>query len=147
MKLVIALDHGGVQLKRVLVTHLLGQGYDVDDLGPETAVRCDYPDYAHRVCEQVQHPEAHVLGILVCGTGIGMSMVANKHVGIRAAVVSDVFSARATREHNDCNVLCLGERVVGSGLACTLVDAWLTASFEGGRHQQRIDKMMRYDVK
>ena len=142
--LVIASDHAGINLKEFIVDHLLNKGVDVIDLGPKVKQRCDYPDYAHLVCEQIQSGEAE-LGILVCGTGIGMSMTANKHCGIRAAVISDAFSAEATRLHNNANVLCLGERVVGIGLAGSIVDAWFNATFEGGRHQGRIDKMMSYD--
>ena len=142
---VIASDHGGFRLKQHVIEHLRSLGVVVQDLGPESSVRCDYPDYANLVCTAVQSAPESTLGVLVCGTGIGMSMTANKHAGIRAAVVSDAFSAKATREHNDCNVLCLGERVVGPGLACTLVETWLTAEFEGGRHQNRLDKMMAFD--
>ena len=140
----IASDHGGFVLKKILIEHLNTRGVFVKELGPLVADRCDYPDFAHLVCSEVQM--GSTLGILVCGTGIGMSMAANKHKGIRAAVVSDVFSARATRAHNDCNILCMGERVVGPGLACMIVDAWLGTEFEGGRHQTRIDKLMQFET-
>ena len=140
--LVIASDHAGLNLKRFIVDHLQSRGVHVIDLGPFDNSRCDYPDYAHLVCEKIQQDHSQ-LGILVCGTGIGMSMSANKHRDIRAAVVSDVFSAEATRQHNNANVLCLGERVVGIGVAGKIVDAWYDASFEGGRHQDRVAKMMK----
>ena len=145
LQLVLASDHAGFSLKQELISFLQSKdGVLVQDLGPHSPERCDYPDFAHRLCQAIQNEEA-TLGILVCGTGIGMSMTANKHAGIRAAVVSDVFSAKATRLHNDANVLCLGERVVGVGLAQEIVDAFISTSFEGGRHQARIDKMMSYD--
>ena len=140
----VASDHAGFSLKLALVEYLQSAGITIQDFGPTEATRCDYPDFAHKVCEAVQQ-EAVQAGLLVCGTGIGMSMTANKHVGIRAAVVSDVFSARATKQHNNANVLCLGERVVGVGLAQEIVDAWMNATFEGGRHQGRIDKLMSWE--
>jgi len=142
--ILLASDHAGYSLKEAIKEHLRQQGIVVKDLGPEQPERCDYPDFAHALCLSVQSG-LYERGILVCGTGIGMSMTANKHRGIRAAVVSDVFSARATKQHNDANVLCLGERVVGVGLAQEIVDAWLKAEFEGGRHQMRIEKMMSWD--
>ena len=140
----IASDHAGFSLKSALIAHLESNGIRVKDFGPTEAKRCDYPDFAHTVCEAVQKGTVQ-MGLLVCGTGVGMSITANKHIGIRAAVVSDVFSARATKQHNDANILCLGERVVGVGLAQNIVDAWLAATFEGGRHQGRIDKMMSWE--
>ena len=138
---VIGCDHAALDLKNVLKEHLVERGYNVKDVGIHEAVRCDYPDYAKAVCRQVQNGNAQ-WGLLVCGTGIGMSMTANRFPNIRAAVVSDCFSAKATRQHNDANVLCLGSRVVGVGLAKEILDSWCQASFEGGRHQARIDKMM-----
>ncbi len=140
----IASDHAGFSLKSELVAHLESNGIAIQDFGPAEATRCDYPDFAHKVCEALQQNTIQA-GVLVCGTGIGMSITANKHVGIRAAVVSDVFSARATKQHNNANILCLGERVVGVGLAQEIVQAWMTATFEGGRHQGRIDKMMSWE--
>ena len=140
----IASDHAGYALKSSLVAFLQSKGVSVQDFGPPEPVRCDYPDFAHTVCSAIQESKVDS-GVLVCGTGIGMSMTANKHAGIRAAVVSDVFSARATKQHNDANILCLGERVVGDGLAKEIVMAWLEATFEGGRHQNRIDKMMSWE--
>lgn len=141
MNIVTGSDHAGFDLKHSLVEFLEGQGHTVNDKGTLAKERCDYPDYAAAVARAVMAGEAD-LGILVCGTGIGMAMSANKIAGIRAAVVSDVFSARATREHNDANILCLGERVVGVGLAQDIVSAFVDAQFEGGRHQGRINKMM-----
>ena len=141
MRIVTGSDHAGFVLKQDLIAFLTEQGNDVVDKGTTVKERCDYPDYAASVAHAVASGEAD-WGLLVCGTGIGMAMSANKIDGIRAAVVSDAFSARATRLHNDANVLCLGERVVGAGLAREIVAAWLEAEYEGGRHQARIDKMM-----
>lgn len=141
MRIVTGSDHAGFVLKQDLIEFLTEQGNDVVDKGTTVKERCDYPDYAGSVAHAVASGEAD-WGLLVCGTGIGMAMSANKIHGIRAAVVSDAFSARATRLHNDANVLCLGERVVGAGLAREIVAAWLEAEYEGGRHQARIDKMM-----
>ena len=141
MHIVTGSDHAGFELKQSLIAHLEALGHTVTDKGTLKKERCDYPDDAASVAGSVAGGEADC-GLLVCGTGIGMAMSANKVAGIRAAVVSDVFSARATREHNDANVLCLGERVVGVGLAQDILTAWLSAEFEGGRHQARIDKMM-----
>lgn len=141
MHIVTGSDHAGFELKRSLIAHLEALGHTVTDKGTLKKERCDYPDYAVVVAGSVASGEADC-GVLVCGTGIGMAMSANKVSGIRAAVVSDVFSARATRQHNNANILCLGERVVGVGLAQDILSAWLSAEFEGGRHQARIDKMM-----
>lgn len=136
----IGCDHGGFILKNMLVDHLKGKGYDIIDCGSYDGGPVDYPDIAKKVCAAVREGEAEK-GILVCGTGIGMSIAANKHKGIRAAVCSEHFSARYTRLHNDTNVLCLGARVIGGGLACELVDIFLNTPFEGGRHQTRVDKI------
>ena len=141
MRIVTGSDHAGFVLKQDLIQFLTERGNDVVDKGTTIKERCDYPDYAASVAHAVAAGEAD-WGLLVCGTGIGMAMSANKIDGIRAAVVSDAFSARATRLHNDANILCLGERVVGAGLAREIVAAWLDAVYEGGRHQARIDKMM-----
>ena len=140
MRIAIGSDHAGFQLKTAVKAHLAGRGIEVLDLGTHGAERCDYPDHAASVASAVARGES-TLGVLVCGTGVGMAMAANKFAGVRAAVVSDTFSARATRQHNDCNVLCIGERVVGGGLALDIVDAWLDASFEGGRHAGRVAKL------
>ena len=136
-KIVLGADHGGYELKNVIKAHLESRGFEVSDVGTNSANSCDYPVFASRLCNKIQNGEAE-LGILVCGTGIGMSMAANKHHGIRAACCSDTFSARLTRLHNNANVLCLGARVLGAGLALDLVDAFVNAEFEGDRHIKRL---------
>lgn len=136
-KIVVGADHGGVELKNLVKKHLEAKGYEVIDVGTHTTDSCDFPIYAHKLCKKIQEGEAP-LGILVCGTGIGMSMAANKHRGIRAACCSDTFSARLTRLHNNANVLCFGGRVVGAGLALDLVDNFVETEFEGDRHIRRI---------
>lgn len=140
MKVIIGSDHGGFNLKSAIVQHLEDKGIDVKDVGPFDTDSVDYPDYAKPVAEAVQNSE-YDRGILVCGTGIGMNIAANKHKGIRAALVHDTFSAHATREHNNSNILCMGERVIGTGLALDIVDIWLETEFEGGRHERRIEKI------
>lgn len=140
MKIAVGSDHAGLSLKRFLAEHLRGRGHEVDDLGTHDAASCDYPDFAHAVARAVAEGRAE-RGLLVCGTGQGMAMAANKVPGVRAAVVSDTFSARMATLHNDARVLCLGERVVGPGLAQACLDAWLDATFEGGRHGRRVDKI------
>lgn len=137
-KITIGSDHAGYELKLKVIAHLKERGIETIDVGTHSTDSCDYPDFAHAVCKNVQDGITE-LGILVCGTGIGMSMAANKHKGIRAAACSDTFSARLTRMHNDANVLCFGERVVGMGLACDLVDEFIDAEFEGGKHARRVD--------
>lgn len=137
-KLVIGCDHAAVELKNTVREHLISRGFEVTDVGTYTTDSCNYPVFAHRACERIQKGEAD-MGILICGTGIGMSLVANKHKGIRAACCSDTFSARLTRQHNDANVLCLGARVVGMGLALDLVDEFINAEFESGKHATRVD--------
>ncbi len=138
MKIAIGCDHAAPNLKAIVKKHLASRGYEVIDVGTHTAESCHYPVYAHAVCEKITSGEC-ALGILICGTGIGMSIAANKHKGIRAACCSDTFSARLTREHNDANVLCFGERVVGAGLAVELVDAFLGAEYaNGGNHLTRV---------
>lgn len=140
MRVVVGCDHGGLRLKTDLVAHLKEHGVIVEDVGTHDSASTDYPDYARPVAERVRDGGAD-WGLLVCGTGIGMSIAANKVAGVRAAVVSDVFSAEATRRHNNANVLCLGERTIGAGLARRIVDAFMAAPFDGGRHQRRIDKI------
>ena len=137
-KIVIGCDHAGFQLKNQVIATLKDAGYDVLDVGTYSEESCSYPAIAHELCTKIQSGERE-LGILICGTGIGMSLCANKHKGIRAACCSDVFSARLTRNHNDANVLCFGARVVGYGVAMDLVNAFLEAEFEGGRHAVRVD--------
>ncbi|PDF95491.1 ribose 5-phosphate isomerase B [Listeria monocytogenes] len=146
MKLTIGCDHGGRRLKDAIVKHLREKDIEVVDIGTYTDESVDFPSYAEEVANQVVSGQSE-LGILCCGTGIGMSIAANKVDGIRAAVVSDTFSARATREHNNSNVLCLGERVIGEALALLLVDTWLEASFAGDRHKRRLDKITELERK
>lgn len=138
--IVIGCDHAACDLKEKVIAHVKEKGYAVIDVGTYSHDSCNYPDYAHAACVKIRNGEA-ALGILICGTGIGMSIAANKHKGIRAAVCSDTFSARLTREHNDANVLCFGARVVGEGLAMDLVDAYLDTEFLGGKHQIRVDML------
>ncbi len=138
MKIAMGADHGGFSLKETIKQHLEEQGHEILDLGTYDTASCHYPVYAEKVARAVAAGQAE-RGILVCGTGIGMSIAANKIPGIRAAAVSDCFTAQATREHNDANILCLGERTVGPGLAMRIVDTYLAAQFQGGRHQTRLD--------
>ena len=138
--IVLACDHAAVELKKKVIAHLENLGYTTIDVGTHTAESCAYPEYASAACQKIQNGEAD-LGILICGTGIGMGMAANKHRGIRAAICSDTFSASATRLHNDANVLCFGARVVGEGVAMQLVDAFIGTEYEGGRHQSRVDML------
>lgn len=138
MKLVIGCDHAGYELKGAVMEHLKKKGYELIDVGAHSTETCSYPDYAYAVCKTIDRGDAD-LGILICGTGIGMSIAANKYKGIRAACVSDTFSARLTRQHNDTNVLCFGARVVGRGIACDLCDNFLEAEYEGGKHALRVD--------
>ena len=137
-KIVIGCDHAATELKDIVREHLTSRGFAVTDVGTYTTESCNYPVFAHRACTKIQNGEAD-LGILICGTGIGMSLVANKHRGIRAACCSDTFSARLTRQHNDANVLCFGARVVGMGLALDLVENFIDTEFEGGKHAVRVD--------
>ncbi len=143
-KIAIGSDHAGYGLKQKIQEHLAARGIEVMDVGTDAPVSCNYTLYAHALCEAIVQGEAS-LGILICGTGIGMSMAANKHPGIRAAACENTFSARMTRMHNDANVLCLGERVIGYGLACDMVDLFLDTPFEGGRHQPRVDDLNNFD--
>ena len=143
-KITIGSDHAGYALKIKIIAHLKELGWDVIDVGTDSEASCDYPVFADAVCKNIQNGTTK-LGILICGTGIGMSMAANKHKGIRAAACSDVFSARLTRAHNDANVLCFGERVVGYGVACDLVDAFLSTEFEGGKHSRRVEMFMQLE--
>ncbi len=145
MKLMIGSDHGGFELKEEVKKHLEDLGYEVVDVGTHSPESCDYPDIAKAGCEKITSGECE-RGILICGTGIGISMAANKIKGIRAACCSDTYSAKYTRLHNDANVICFGGRVVGGGLACEIVDAYLSVEFEGGRHQRRVDKIMALEA-
>ena len=139
-RLALGADHAGLDLKNALAQELGKLGYEIQDLGTDTLDSCDYPDYGHAVSEAVEEGRAD-LGILVCGTGVGMSITANRHAGVRAVVCSEPFSARMSRRHNDANVLCLGARVVGLGTALDIVDAFLATPFEGGRHARRVAKI------
>ena len=145
LKVAIAADHGGFHLKEEVKKELEAMGIPYQDFGTHSPDSVDYPDYALPVARGVASGEFD-RGILVCGTGIGMSIAANKVRGIRCALVHDTFSARATREHNDSNVLALGERVIGPGLARDIVRIWLTTPYEGGRHQKRLDKIARMET-
>lgn len=138
--ILIGSDHGGYELKQKIIGHLQGTGYSVIDVGTDSTASCNYPVYAHRLCERLLGGEADA-GVLVCGTGIGMSMAANKHPGIRAALCSDTYSAKMTRQHNNANVLCLGARVLGEGLALEIVDTFLQNDFSGGRHADRVSML------
>ena len=144
-KITVGCDHAGLGLKKIVIAHLEERGFEVLDVGTHSTDSCDYPQIAHELCKNIQNGTTE-LGILICGTGIGMSMAANKHRGIRAAACSDTFSARLTRMHNDANVLCFGERVVGMGLALELVDAFVDAEFEGGKHGRRVDMITQIEV-
>lgn len=140
MTIAIGCDHGGLLLKNAVLAHLEKKGYTVKDFGTYSAESCDYPDIAIPLAEAVARGE-YEKGILICGTGIGIGIAANKVPGIRAALCHDTFSAHASREHNDANILTMGQRVIGEGLALEIVDTWLNAQFEGGRHARRIEKI------
>jgi ribose 5-phosphate isomerase B len=142
LKLYVGSDHGGVDLRRRLVAHARAAGHEVvAELGPaDETESTDYPDVAAQVCARVLG-DAGSFGLLICGTGQGVAMAANRHPGIRAGIVSDVFSARMIRAHNDANVICFGARVIGPGLAEALLDAFAETDFEGGRHQRRVAKI------
>lgn len=144
--IIIGSDHGGLVLKTALNSYLKRRGYEVTDAGTNGDASVDYPDFGQKVAETVIAGGAE-LGILICGTGIGMSIAANKIPGIRAALVTDVFMARMAKEHNNANVLVLGGRVLDEQKACDLVGAWLDATFEGGRHQARLDKITALEKK
>jgi ribose 5-phosphate isomerase B len=143
-KVVAASDHAGLTLRAEAVKAARAKGFEVVDLGPHAPDSVDYPDFAVAVSRAVAEGQAR-FGILVCGTGIGMSMAANKIPGIRAALCRTEWEARMTRAHNDANVLCLGERVTGGGLGAAIVEAFLSTPFEGGRHQKRVEKVNALD--
>ncbi len=140
LKIAISSDHGGNTLRKEIMGLLEELGFEYEDFGPKDNSSVDYPDYAQPVSEGVAAGKFDK-GILICGTGIGMSIAANKVKGIRCALVHDVFSAKATRCHNDSNIIAMGERVIGAGLAREIVAAWLQTDFEGGRHERRIEKI------
>ncbi len=140
MKFYIGTDHAGIELKDYTVELLKTKGHEVIDLGPFSKDRVDYPDYAHKVSTSVLE-DKDSQGILICGSGIGMSMAANRHEGIRAALCHDAYTAEVARGHNDANILCFGERIVGKGVAESILDAWIAGSFDGGRHTGRVEKI------
>ena len=146
MKIAVACDHGGLQLKRALVRYRTSKGHEVIDFGTDTEESCDYPDYALPAAEAVAAGRCE-RGILGCGTGIGVSLVANKVPGIRCAHCHDTYSAKYTRLHNDANMLAFGQRVIGEGLMEEIVDVFLSTDFEGGRHQRRLDKLAAIEAK
>ncbi len=141
MKYYIASDHAGYKLKDFVIILLKNKGHDVIDLGPDSADRVDYPDFAGEVCKAIIKDEYKSFGVLICGSGIGMSMAANKFEGIRAALCHNEYSASMARNHNDANVICLGERVSGEGMIESIINHWCEASFEGGRHSGRVEKI------
>lgn len=140
MRIVIGGDHASPALKAEVVKHLEAKGYAVDDLGPFSDESVDYPDYAHELCSKIETQESD-LGILICGSGQGVAMSANKHASIRAALCWNTEIVKLSREHNDANVLCFGARFVSQELALEMVDVFLSTNFEGGRHQKRVNKI------
>jgi ribose 5-phosphate isomerase B len=145
MRVAIASDHGGVNIRKEIISLMEVLNIEYVDLGCECSTSVDYPDYAIPVANMVANGEVD-RGILICGTGIGMSITANKVRGIRCALVHDLFSAKVTREHNDSNILAMGERVIGPGLARSIAETWLTTPFEGGRHETRVNKISSYEA-
>jgi len=144
MKIVLASDHGGFQLKETIKEHLIKSGYNITDIGAYNTDSVDYPDYGKRAAEMVANREFN-RGIIICGTGIGISIAANKVKGIRCALCTNEFMAKLSRMHNDANMLALGERVLGKGVALDIVDIWLSTEFEGGRHGDRVKKLMEIE--
>ena len=143
-KLVIASDHAGFELKESVVAFLHNMGVEFEDFGPVNSDRVDYPDYGIQVAKAVIDKKVD-RGIVICGTGVGMSIVVNRFPGIRGTLCSDLYTAKMCREHNDSNILIMGGRVIGKGLAEEIVKTWLETPFEGGRHQQRLDKIEEID--
>ena len=144
-KIAIASDHGGFDLKETVIAHLLNDGWEIDDLGPNNEDSVDYPDYGIKLAEIIANKKVE-RGIVICGTGVGMSIVVNRFPGIRGTLCSDIYTAKMSREHNDSNILIMGGRVIGRGLASEIVDTWLNTAFQGGRHQRRLDKINEIDV-
>ncbi len=140
MKFFIATDHAGVAIKHDVILMLKDKGHEIIDLGPFSDERVDYPDFAHLVSREVLTHEG-TQGILICGSGIGMSLAANRHTGIRAALCHDAYTAQMARAHNDANILCFGQRIVGLGVIESMLDAWCKTPFEGGRHGCRVAKI------
>ena len=143
MKFYIATDHAGVVIKEDIIEMLIGKDCEVVDLGPDSTERVNYTDYAHKLSEKVLS-DSGSFGILICGTGIGMSLAANKHLGIRAALCHDSYTASMARAHNNANVLCFGQRVSGLGVIESMIDAWINTDFEGGRHQTRVELIEKF---
>ena len=140
MKYFIGTDHAGFEVKPFVIEYLKNKGIEVEDLGCYSSESVDYPDFAHKVAKAVlENPGSR--GILICGSGIGMSLAANKHKGIRAALCHDYYTAEMARRHNNANILCFGARIVGKGEIESILEAWLTHEFEGGRHQRRVEKI------
>lgn len=146
MKIAIGSDHAGFRLKEFLKDFLRESECEVVDFGTDSEESVDYPDFAFKVCESIVKQDVQ-FGILICGTGLGMSIAANKVKGIRASLCNDLFAARCAREHNDANVLCMGGRVLGEALAKEIVKIWLNGEFQGGRHERRIQKITEYERK
>jgi RpiB/LacA/LacB family sugar-phosphate isomerase len=146
LKIAIASDHAGLEMKEDLKEFLQSIGVEVVDMGVNDGKSVDYPDYGIPLADRVSRGEVP-RGVLVCGTGIGMSILANKFKGVRAALVNDVFTARMAKEHNDANILVIGGRIVGKGLAREMLKTWIEARFEGGRHQTRLDKITELEKK
>ena len=146
MRIAVGSDHGGLRLKNEINEYLQKNNYQLKDFGTHTEESCDYPDIARPLAEAVAAGEFDK-GILICGTGIGIGIAANKVKGIRAALCHDCFSAKASREHNDANILTMGERVIGTGLALQIVEIWLSTDFEGGRHKNRVAKISEIENK
>jgi len=144
-KIAIASDHGGFELKETVIAQLLNDGWEIDDLGPNNEDSVDYPDYGIKLAEIISNKKVE-RGIVICGTGVGMSIVVNRFPGIRGTLCSDIYTAKMCREHNDSNILIMGGRVIGKGLASEIVDTWLNTAFEGGRHQRRLDKINEIDA-
>lgn len=146
MMIALACDHGAYALKETVKAHLIEKGYEVKDFGTNSTESCDYPDFAGPAARSVASGECEK-GIVLCTTGIGVCITANKVRGIRCALLHDLLSAKMTRQHNDTNMMALGAGVTGEKLALEIVDTWLTTDFEGGRHQRRLEKLMRYEEK
>jgi len=144
MKFFIATDHAGIEYKDYIIALLEARGHIVEDLGPYSKERVDYPDFAKK-CALAVRENIGSYGILICGTGIGMSLAANKVKGIRAALCHDAYTAAMAKAHNNANILCFGQRVVGLGVVESIIDAFLNTKFEGGRHEQRVEKIMKIE--
>lgn len=140
----VASDHAGIDMKKFVIEYVKAKGFNIIDLGPETTDRVDYPDYAQKLAQHIILDE-NSKGILICGSGIGMSIAVNKCKGIRGALARDYYDAKMAREHNDANVICLGARTTGFGTAESILDAWCAGCFEGGRHKDRVEKIHKLE--